>query len=150
MVESGIVKGECILVGNFNIDMMVDSFYAKKLRTTMLNLGMKQFVDEPTRITKDSQTIIDLVFANNVIVVKIWDKNKITDHAWLKIEMNSFKLKEKYKIFNGRDYSKFNINEFLRLLELSTVSGFICKCESRKIDCQNSRFVKYNSSKKNI
>lgn len=63
LVELVIVKGECILVGDFNIDMMVDSFYARKLRTTMLSLGMKQFVDKPTRITKDSQTIIDLVFA---------------------------------------------------------------------------------------
>ncbi|EFN87244.1 hypothetical protein EAI_13391, partial [Harpegnathos saltator] len=61
IVELVIVKGEYILVGDFNIDMMVDSFYARKLRTTLLSLRMKQFVDKPTRITKDSQTIIDLV-----------------------------------------------------------------------------------------
>lgn len=31
IVESVIIKGECILVGDFNIDMMLDSFYARKL-----------------------------------------------------------------------------------------------------------------------
>ncbi|EFN81120.1 hypothetical protein EAI_10637, partial [Harpegnathos saltator] len=41
------------------LDMMIDSFFARKLRTTLLSLKMKQFVDKPTRITKDSQTIID-------------------------------------------------------------------------------------------
>lgn len=54
IVEAVIVKKECILVGDCNINMMLDSFYARKLRTAMLSLGMKQFVDKPTRITKES------------------------------------------------------------------------------------------------
>lgn len=81
IVESVIEKGECIVMGDFNINMMVDSFYARKLRTTMLSLGIKQLVDKPTRITKDSRTIIDLVFANNEVTVDVRDKPKITDHS---------------------------------------------------------------------
>jgi len=64
IVEELIIKRECIVIGDFNIDLMTDSFYTKKVQTTMLSLGMKQYVNEPTRITKDSRTIIDLIFAN--------------------------------------------------------------------------------------
>lgn len=43
---------------------MLDSFYTRKLQTTMLSLGMKQYVNKPTRITKDNKTIIDLIIAD--------------------------------------------------------------------------------------
>lgn len=61
---------------------------------------------------------------NNEIIVKVRDKPKITDHAWLKIEMKSvIKSNENYKIINGRDYSKFNMSEFLKSLEVNIVQG---------------------------
>lgn len=101
---------------------MKDSFYASKLRTTMSGLGLKQYVVKPTRNTKDSQTTTDLVFANNEIKVKVFDKPKITDHVWLQVE-KSIKSKSKFRVFNGRDYSKFNVNEFLGLLESNLVQG---------------------------
>jgi len=53
-VEELTIKGECMVIGDFNLDLTMDSFYAKKLQTTMLSLGMKQYVNEPTRIMKDS------------------------------------------------------------------------------------------------
>jgi len=58
----------------------------KKFQTTMLSLGMKQYVNKPTRITKGSQTIIDLIFANNNKTVQVIHETKIMDHAWLKVE----------------------------------------------------------------
>jgi len=70
--------GECMVIGDFNIDLMMDSFYAKKLQTTMLSLSMKQYVNESTRITKGSQTIIDLIFANNNKIVQVIYESKIT------------------------------------------------------------------------
>lgn len=38
-----------------------------KLQIKMSELNMKQYVNSPTRITTDSQTMIDLVFTNNEI-----------------------------------------------------------------------------------
>lgn len=73
IVEELIIKGEreraCMVMGDFNIDFMIDSFYTRKLQTTMQSLGMKQYVNRPTIITKDSQTIIELFFANNRVQV---------------------------------------------------------------------------------
>jgi len=42
IVEDLIIKRECIIVGDFNIDLMVNSFYTKKLQTTMNNMGMNR------------------------------------------------------------------------------------------------------------
>jgi len=61
IVEELIMKRECIVI-DFNIDFIVDFFDTKYLQTTMLNMGIKQYVNKPTRITKDSRTITDLIF----------------------------------------------------------------------------------------
>lgn len=42
IVELLITKGQCIVIGDFNIDLMTDTFYVKKLKTEMAYLGMKQ------------------------------------------------------------------------------------------------------------
>lgn len=41
------------------------TFYAKKLEKELLAIGIKQYVREATRITENSQTVIDLVFSNS-------------------------------------------------------------------------------------
>jgi len=43
VVEELVAKGQCIVIGNFNIDLMIDLFSTRKLQTTMLRLGMKQY-----------------------------------------------------------------------------------------------------------
>ncbi|KYN14785.1 hypothetical protein ALC57_12993 [Trachymyrmex cornetzi] len=63
IVEELTIKGECMVIGNFNIDLKTNSFYAKKLQTTMLSLGIKQYVNEPTRY-EIRKKIIYLFFFN--------------------------------------------------------------------------------------
>lgn len=117
LVETLLVKGECMVVGDFNIDIVEDTFYAMKLKTTMQGLGMKQYVNSPTRTTKYSQTTIDLIFANSNVKVQVCNKPKITDHAWLKIDFNKKYSGVKYREITSRAFSKFNKDEFIRLLE---------------------------------
>lgn len=76
----------------------------------MLSLEIKQYVNRSTRIMKDSETIIDLILANNKIQVQINDKPKITEHSSLKLEFNADKLKDKYKEF-ARNCSKMNFSD---------------------------------------
>lgn len=122
-IERLIIKGKCIVLRDFNINFMTKSFYAEKLRISMNELGMKQYVNGPTRITKDSQTMIDLVFANNEVNVSVKHSSKIADHAWLQIEIDMKKLGGIFKTFVGRDYSKFNTDDLLNLLENKIVQG---------------------------
>ncbi|KAM0730334.1 hypothetical protein ACS0PU_002663 [Formica fusca] len=104
IIEELIIRGECMVIGDFNIDIMLDSFYTRKLQTTMLSLGMKQYVNQPMRITKDSKTIIDLIFTNNKIEMQVTHEPKITDHAWLKVELNANKFDNKYRKLSVRNY----------------------------------------------
>lgn len=41
IVELLETKGQCIMMGDFNIDLKSETFYAKKLITEMACLGMK-------------------------------------------------------------------------------------------------------------
>ncbi|EZA47066.1 hypothetical protein X777_16833, partial [Ooceraea biroi] len=114
ITERLALKGDCIIVGDFNINILEDSFYTKKIHTIMLGLDIKQYVDKPTRVTKDSQAIIDLIFANRKINIQVCEEPKITDYAWLQI---------KYKEWWGRNYSKINVDNFVLLMEENKIQG---------------------------
>ncbi|XP_036144770.1 uncharacterized protein LOC118646290 [Monomorium pharaonis] len=124
IIEELTIKEKCIILGDFNIDCMTDSYYTNKLLTTMQSLGMKQYVDKPTRVTENSKTIIDLVFANKDINVEVKYKPKITDHEWIKVVINTNKIVNKYKEFSGRDYSRYNADEFIKLVESNLEKGY--------------------------
>jgi len=117
IVEELMIREECIVLGDFNIDCMTDSFYTNKLLTTMQSLGLRQYVDKPTRVTENSKTIIDLVFANKELNVHVSHEPKITDHAWIKVVLDTREMKNKYKEFSGRDYSGFNTEDFVKMVE---------------------------------
>ncbi|XP_076300562.1 uncharacterized protein LOC143218884 [Lasioglossum baleicum] len=123
IVEELTIKEECIILGDFNIDCKTDSYYTNKLLTTMQSLGMKQHVDKPTRVTKNSETIIDLVFTNKEINVVVSYEPKITDHAWIKVAINTNKTVNKYKEFSGRDYNRYSAEEFVKLVESNLGKG---------------------------
>lgn len=76
-------KGECVILGDCNIDMRAGTFYAKKLEKELIAVGMKQYVKEATRITDHSRTVIDLLFSNKKQNVQVKQTPMITDHAWV-------------------------------------------------------------------
>jgi len=80
-------------------------------------LSMKQYIDKPTRVTKDNKTLIDLVFVNSKVNCKVYKKPKITDHSWINIKMFTTNEGNKHREFIKRDYNKFHISEFLKALE---------------------------------
>ncbi|XP_011693469.1 PREDICTED: uncharacterized protein LOC105453325 [Wasmannia auropunctata] len=107
-------RGECMVIGDFNINFKNDSINMKKLKTIMLNVGMKQYVNRSTRITKQTETMIDLVFANKEVEVQVDHESKIADHSWLKVELNGNRSENKYKKYSARDYKQFKIDDFRR------------------------------------
>lgn len=134
-------KGNCMIIGDFNIDINMDSFYKNKLLTTMDSLGLKQYVNKPTRITCDSRTIIDLVFSNKKVDVRVNDEPKITDHAWLIIGYNIGKQgnKRKYNELYTRDYSRINVNVFWELIEGETMQKYK---RELKVNIWAEKFIK--------
>jgi hypothetical protein len=77
-----------IFIGDFNIDMSRSFTYSDKLNQIIRSHGMKQLINVPTRITENSQTIIDLVISNdNTIKCKPRGDLKVSDHETLQIEI---------------------------------------------------------------
>jgi len=81
IVEELIITREYIVIEDFNSDFMLDLFYTRKLQTILLSMRMKQYVEKSTRITKDSRSVINLIFSNKKLKVSIIHEPKITDHA---------------------------------------------------------------------
>lgn len=106
IVEELIIEEERMIIGNFTTDFMIDLFYTRKLQKDMQNLDIKQYVDKPMRIMKNSKTLIDLVLANKKVEWKVYDKPKIMDHSWISVELNFIDgERDKYRAFVSRDCS---------------------------------------------
>lgn len=112
--EELTIKEECIIMGDFNIDILVENYYSKKVKKVMEKIGMKQYIKDSTRITDKSKTLIDLVFANTEIDAKVKYTPAITDHAWIHIKMRREKKEDKrWRNYITRE-KNFLIEEFER------------------------------------
>jgi len=82
---------------------------------TINSAGLNQLVNEASRITSSSRTIIDLVFPNMDLDVKVRHEFKIADHSMLIWNMKE--AKERSKRIICRDYKRMDVDEFKRLTE---------------------------------
>jgi hypothetical protein len=121
--ETQLLKAEALniemhLLGDFNIDLSSNNkFKNAKWGQLVLDLGLSQLVNSPTRVTSKSQTIIDHIYTMNpqniseVIVPNI----NISDHfpvAFTRISKNRVEKVDKHKTIIYRDFSCFNSNFF--------------------------------------
>lgn len=88
------VKSSNLLVlGDINIDILSNSNDSDKYLFLMSSYGLKSLVNEPTRITDDTQTCIDHVFTrfhknwSHKVSCEILDL-KITDHCMLNLRID--------------------------------------------------------------
>lgn len=65
-----LLNGDVIITGDFNLDMKVNNYCQNRLTRVMNSVGLKQLVNEPTRIVNSSETIIDLIFTNMEVEVQ--------------------------------------------------------------------------------
>lgn len=101
--------GHLILLGDFNIDVSRENHYSKRLLRNMKSMGLKQYVQEPTRVTKESKTIIDLVFSNFYVKTDVLITPKITDRHIFKLVTNKDIMSEYNKTeFYKRDFTNFD------------------------------------------
>lgn len=78
-----------ICCGDFNINMKEDSQFSRLINCFNDN-GIRQIVDEPTRVTINSSTLIDLCATNlnkNKINCIVSDDDQISDHKNLEINI---------------------------------------------------------------
>ena len=60
-----------LLIGDFNINFLCSSSLYYKLLSVVSSFNLTQIVTEPTRISKTTSTLIDLIFVSSFVEVKL-------------------------------------------------------------------------------
>ena len=100
---------ELIIIGDLNINYLNKDSHIQ-LKSNITLQGMKQIVKEPTRTTKDTQTLIDIILTNrpenlcstNVILSSLSDHDIIS----CKRKINNIKISD--ITITCRDYKNYN------------------------------------------
>ena len=106
----------CILLGDFNVDMLIDQ--AGKdyfLNTVLYPCSLSQVIETPTRVTETTESLIDLICVNNsehVHFADAVDMPGISDHHLIYMAYSFKQPKFKPRVINKRDYRNFSLDAF--------------------------------------
>lgn len=120
-----VLNGSIIIMGDFNIDMKVKNYCQSKLMRIMFSVGLKQLVNEPTRIVNTSETIIDLIFTNEEVEVAVKHEPKITDHSIVVLQWNVSAKKKENRTIVCRDYRNIDVEKYIKMIDknLNSIEG---------------------------
>lgn len=116
-----------IACGDFNIDWMKDSTAKRRLREGMNDLGLIQIVNQPTRITNNSATLIDLCFTSDKrMLCKINSTVNLGDHECLSIQIKNIKNKNiKFKMIDSiKGYNSEDFNNEIKKANWDVANNF--------------------------
>ena len=109
-----------VCCGDFNINLNLDNNYSKRLKNILIDNGLKQIVDTPTRVVQTSSTLIDLCITNlnkNKISCNISVEDQISDHRNMEIniigQVNNSKSNKNYITV----WSDYNIEKLWNSIE---------------------------------
>lgn len=126
-----------ICLGDFNTDLLAgDSPASRYLSDTVESLGMIQLINEPTRIARDSATLLDLIIVTenlsilNSGVISV----DIADHELIFCEFNAPSLlpvktytARNYKLFDGELFRlHLESSPFPYILRIQNVNDKVC------------------------
>lgn len=108
----------CIIVGDMNIDLNMQNNYNNQLMELISKYDFKQIVDFNTRITNESETLIDYVITNRVerVTCKPIKHGRISDHETIEINISkthSEIITNKY-VMSWSNYNKHTLVNNLR------------------------------------
>ena len=110
----GLNLADVVLFGDINIDISKRSTKLGKYKSFLNTHLLTQLVNEPTRITNTSRTIIDHTVTNNEEFYKystVIDPG-LSDHLMVVTARKRTKLKYQMSHFLGRSYRKFDEASF--------------------------------------
>ena len=104
---------EIILLGDINANYLKEDDH-KQLKSIIKTNGLKQLVKEPTRITDESKTLIDVVCSNapqRISDIKIIPST-LSDHDLIGCVRKMHHIKYEPKIIKCRNYTNYNPDAF--------------------------------------
>ena len=119
-------KTEIFLMGDFNIDFLdKKDVKCKKLIDMIKPLGLRQLIKEPTRVTLDRNSCLDLFLTNcdNISKAGVCDIN-MSDHLPILLTRKRMKTNKKKSNFTGRSYRRYEKNIFQQSIEEADWSAF--------------------------
>ena len=130
-----------LIVGDFNCDYAqrvgnnVPSTFGSKLQSSLLQFNYSVINDQPTRVTGDSSTLIDLVIASKCGLVKNTKTLElgISDHMLVHACMPTKVPRDPPKIVKARSFKRFNREMFMKDIELAPWS--VCPSFDDPDDC---------------
>ena len=112
--EINLDRIELFLMGDFNIDFMEKTnANCKKLMDLIKPLGLRQIIKNPTRLSANKLSCLDLLITNSNSIenVGIVDIN-LSDHAMILCSKKQKKITKTKCNFVGRSYKNYNIDIF--------------------------------------
>ena len=114
-------NAEIILLGDFNVDYNRRSTAKSRLQTLARAFSLEQLITSPTRITESSESIIDLIFVNNIhrVVASGVIPLDLSDHSLIfcVIKSGVAKTGGNYRDINYRCFKRYDKVKFNRDLE---------------------------------
>ena len=117
---------EVFICGDFNCNMMSRYALSSKIKDLCSSLSLKQLIEEPTRVTPHSSTLLDLIMTNSVNISKagVIDPG-VSDHSLVYVIRKFKRPKGEPKIIRVRSFKNFVDDDFLRDLRNSDWSYFL-------------------------
>ena len=117
---------EVFICGDFNCNMMSRYALSSKIKDLCSSLSLKQLIEEPTRVTPHSSTLLDLIMTNSVNISKagVIDPG-VSDHSLIYVIRKFKRPKGETKIIRVRSFKNFVDDDFLRDLRNSDWSYFL-------------------------
>ena len=124
---------ECIITGDMNCNYSNNSDH-KELKSIITSFGLKQLVSAPTRITKESKSLIDVIHSNEphkINSVKVIPAG-LSDHELIGCVRKLHNIKQQPKVITCRNYSNYNSTTFCNDLKSANFKPiFTSPCVNR-------------------
>ena len=136
-------KKPIYILGDLNDNLLIRGNNLNKITR---NLNLKQVIDKPTRITRNSSTLLDVVITNNTEMIMKSDvePGSVADHEVISIVINIRKPKHEPIIRTYRSHKNYKQNSFCNLL-LNNVHLLNCILDtddaSRQVDIFTDVFI---------
>lgn len=108
-----------VIVGDFNIDLLKDNTYKRRMSEIMINSNCKQLLNKPTRITETTRTLVDYVLTpiEREISADTVPDIKISDHESIVVKIPVQKKNEPKSDIKSIDLFKYDKNLFKSLMQ---------------------------------
>ena len=103
-----------IIMGDFNVNMLKESNFSKKIRCLCNEFALSQIIKKPTRVTPHSQTLIDLILVSNSfgLLTSGIQSASISDHLLTYVVLKETLPKGYPKVSKFRSFRNFDVEKF--------------------------------------